>query len=163
MTVSYGRRALPMPDALETEFIGRAYDDFLFRPQPGVAASRLGVSLRTRLSRRLSLELPVAAANMDTVTGIQMARAMAFGGGIGFVHRGMSIAAQADSVARVKRTHGHIVVGDEFDDTPSLTAHRVNGLDVDPGIVQNTAELGEGAGLVLEDDTKLGCHRLLRG
>lgn len=98
-----------MNRALETEFIGRTYDDFLFRPQPGRVASRRAVSLRSGLSRRLSLELPVVSANMDSVTAARMARAMALEGGIGFVHRGMPIAAQAESVARVKRTHGYVV------------------------------------------------------
>jgi IMP dehydrogenase len=59
---------------VEVEFIGRTYDDFLFRPQAGVVASRRDVALRTRLSRRLSLELPVVSANMDSVTGSQMAK-----------------------------------------------------------------------------------------
>ena len=98
-----------MRPTVETEFIGRTYDDFLFRPQPGVVGSRRDVSLRTRLSRRLGLELPVVSANMDSVTGAQMAKAMALEGGAGFVHRGMSITAQAEGVARVKRTHGHVV------------------------------------------------------
>ena len=84
-----------MHRSVETEFIGRTYDDFLFRPQPGVAASRRDISLRTHLSRRLSLELPVVSANMDSVTGAEMAKAIALEGGIGFVHRGMPIAAQA--------------------------------------------------------------------
>ncbi len=98
-----------MHRTVETEFIGRTYDDFLFRPQAGVVASRRDISLRTRLSRRLSLELPVVSANMDSVTGARMAKAMALEGGIGFVHRGMPIAAQAERVARVKRTHGYVV------------------------------------------------------
>ena len=98
-----------MRPTVETEFIGRTYDDFLFRPQPGVVGSRLDVSLSTRLSRRLGLGLPVVSANMDSVTGAQMAKAMALEGGTGFVHRGMSITAQAEGVARVKRTHGHVV------------------------------------------------------
>jgi IMP dehydrogenase len=55
------------------------------------------------------MELPVSSANMDSVTGARMAKAMALEGGIGFVHRGMSIASQADAVARVKRSHGHVV------------------------------------------------------
>jgi IMP dehydrogenase len=98
-----------MHGSVEPEFIGRTYDDFLFRPQAAVVASRRDISLRTSLSRHLSLALPVVSANMDSVTGAQMAKAMALEGGIGFVHRGMPIAAQADSVARVKRTHGHVV------------------------------------------------------
>jgi len=98
-----------MPRSVEPEFIGRTYDDFLFRPQLGVAASRRDVALTTPLSRHLSLELPIVSANMDSVTGTQMAQAMALEGGMGFVHRAMPVAAQADCVARVKRTHGYVV------------------------------------------------------
>jgi IMP dehydrogenase len=94
---------------IEPELIGRTYDDFLFRPQPGVVASRRQVSLRARLSRRLSLELPIVSANMDSVTGPAMAKAMALEGGIGFVHRGLSIDAQARAVEQVKRSQGQLV------------------------------------------------------
>jgi IMP dehydrogenase len=98
-----------VPRVLEPQFVGRTYDDFLFRPQLGRVASRRQVSLRTRLSRRVALELPVVSANMDSVTGAGMAKAIALEGGLGFVHRGMSIAAQTERVARVKRSHGHVV------------------------------------------------------
>jgi len=98
-----------MHHPVEPEFVGRTYDDFLFRPQLSIVASRQDVSLKTHLSRRLGLDLPVVAANMDSVTGAEMAKALALEGGIGFVHRGMAIAAQGDAVARVKRTYGHIV------------------------------------------------------
>jgi IMP dehydrogenase len=94
---------------LEQAFVGRTYDDFLFRPQPGVVSSRREVSLKSRLSRRLSLELPIVSANMDSVTDARMAKALALEGGLGFVHRGMSIAAQAQSVEQVKRSHGYVV------------------------------------------------------
>ena len=98
-----------MARTVEPEFVGRTYDDFLFRPQASPLASRREVSLRTRLTRRLTLELPVISANMDSVTDARMAVAMALEGGLGFVHRGLSIAAQAAEVARVKRTQGHVV------------------------------------------------------
>ncbi len=98
-----------MERRVEAEFVGKTYDDFLFRPQPGVVASRRDIALRTRLSRRVTLELPVISANMDSVTGAQMAKALALEGGIGFVHRGMPIATQAESVARVKRSYGYVV------------------------------------------------------
>ena len=98
-----------MHRSLEAEFIGRTYDDFLLRPQLGIVPSRRDVSLRTSLSRRISLELPVVSANMDSVTGARMAQALALEGGIGFIHRAMPIAAQAESVARVKRTYGYVV------------------------------------------------------
>ena len=94
---------------IEPEFIGRTYDDFLFRPQKGVVDTRRQVRLTSRLTRRLSLELPVVSANMDSVTGGAMAKTMALEGGFGFVHRAMAIDAQAREVERVKRSHGHIV------------------------------------------------------
>lgn len=94
---------------LEPGFLGRTYDDFLFRPRQGRVVSRRAVSLRSRLTRRIALELPIVSANMDSVTGARMAKAMAMEGGIGIVHRGMPIAAQLESVARVKRSHGHVV------------------------------------------------------
>jgi len=94
---------------LEPAFIGRTYDDFLFRPERGVVASRGEVRLTAPLSRRLGLELPIVSANMDSVTGGEMAKTMALEGGIGFVHRGLSIEAQTDEVRRVKRRHGHVI------------------------------------------------------
>src|SRR5262245_15833649 len=76
--------------ALEPEFVGKTFDDFLLRPRKGVVETRREVTLRCRLSRTLSLDLPVVSANMDSVTGGAMASALALEGGIGFVHRGMS-------------------------------------------------------------------------
>ncbi len=96
---------------METEplFHGRTFDDFLFRPQHGRAASRRQVRLTARLTRRINVELPVASANMDSVTGARMAMTMALEGGFGFVHRGMSIEAERREVERVKRSHGFVV------------------------------------------------------
>jgi IMP dehydrogenase len=98
-----------MTRALEREFVGRTYDDFLFRPQAGVVPSRSEIPLATRLSRRVSLALPVVSANMDSVTGARMARTMALEGGIGFIHRAMTIEAQARGVEKVKRSYGYLV------------------------------------------------------
>jgi IMP dehydrogenase len=98
-----------MTRALEKEFVGRTYDDFLFRPQAGVVSSRGEIALGARLSRSLVLHLPVVSANMDSVTGARMAKTLALEGGIGFVHRAMSIEAQARSVGKVKRSHGYVV------------------------------------------------------
>src|SRR5258708_12426989 len=98
-----------MGRTLEPEFVGRTYDDFLFRPQAGRAASGRESPLTSRLSRGLSVELPVCAANMDSVTEAGMAKTMALEGGLGFIHRAMPVAAQAQSVARVKRSYGHVV------------------------------------------------------
>jgi len=90
-------------------FRGRTYDDFLFRPQKGRAGSRQAVRLAGRCSRHIALELPIVSANMDSVTESPMARVMALEGGIGVIHRGMPIDAQAREVERVKRSHSGVV------------------------------------------------------
>ncbi len=90
-------------------FDGRTFDDFLFRPRLGRAGSRAKVRLASPFSKGLALELPIVSANMDSVTGADMARAMALEGGIGIVHRALSIEEQAREVERVKRSHGWIV------------------------------------------------------
>src|SRR5262245_32604967 len=98
-----------MTRALEKEFVGRTYDDFLFRPQAGVVSTRGEIALGARLSRGLALELPVVSANMDSVTGARMAKTMALEGGLGFIHRAMTIEAQARGVEKVKRSYGYMV------------------------------------------------------
>ncbi len=94
---------------LEPEFLGRTFDDFLFRPRRGVVRSRRGVKLSSPLSRSIELQLPIVSANMDSVTLGEMARTLALEGGLGFVHRALPIETQAEEVARVKRSHGHVV------------------------------------------------------
>ena len=94
---------------LEPEFIGRTYDDFLFRPRKGVVGSRRRVRLTSRLTRAIALELPIVSANMDSVTTADMACTLALEGGVGFIHRAMPIDAQAAEVSRVKRRHGFVV------------------------------------------------------
>lgn len=98
-----------MDRTLEPEFVGRTYDDFLLRPQRSVVATRSDVSLRTLLTRNIAIHLPVVSANMDSVTGAGMARVMALEGGLGFIHRALSIEAQAAKVREVKRSHGYVV------------------------------------------------------
>ena len=94
---------------IEAELIGKTYDDFLLRPGYAVVDSRRTVSLKARLTQRIEIELPVTSANMDSVTGPEMAKAMALEGGLGVVHRSMSIEAQARAVHQVKRSQGYIV------------------------------------------------------
>ena len=79
------------------------YDDVLLVPLRSRVASRRGVETRARLTRQLSVNIPIASANMDTVTEARMARAIAREGGVGIIHRFMSIRQEADEVARVKR------------------------------------------------------------
>ncbi len=79
------------------------YDDVLLVPCRSGVASRRDVDTRTRLTRSLWLNIPIVAANMDTVTEARLARAMAREGGIGIIHRFMPIEQEAAEVERVKR------------------------------------------------------------
>src|SRR5437773_2162711 len=90
-------------------FFGRTYDDFLFRPQKGRLGSRREVRLASPFSRGIALELPIVSANMNSVTEAGMARAMALEGGLGIIHRAMSIEQQARQVENVKRRYGWVV------------------------------------------------------
>lgn len=98
-----------MTRTIEPGFVGKTFDDFLVRPGKGITGSRREVTLASPLTAGIDLELPICSANMDSVTGGAMAKAMALEGGIGFVHRGMSIETQAGEVRRVKRSHGYVV------------------------------------------------------
>jgi IMP dehydrogenase len=90
---------------------GLTFDDVLLVPKRSSVASRTAVSTTARLTRRLSLALPIISANMDTVTEAAMAIAMAQLGGLGAIHRFMSSERQAAEVARVKRAESYIVEG----------------------------------------------------
>ena len=90
-------------------WVGKTFDDFLFRPQKGMAGSRRAISLTAALTEGISLELPIVSSNMDSVTGADMARAMAMEGGIGVIHRAMTIERQARKVAQIKRSQSAVI------------------------------------------------------
>jgi IMP dehydrogenase len=94
---------------IEPLFVGRTFDDFLFRPQHTPVRTRRDVSLAMPLVAGLDLALPVLGANMDTVVGEEMAKTLALEGGIGFLHRNTSIAEQAARVRYVKTRHSHVI------------------------------------------------------
>ncbi|HSN70535.1 MAG TPA: IMP dehydrogenase [Steroidobacteraceae bacterium] len=98
-----------MPSNSDDFWTGRTFDDFLLRPQRGSVESRAEIELTLPLTRGLELELPIVSANMDSVTGRRMARALALEGGIGVIHRALSIADQAARVAHVKRSHSAVI------------------------------------------------------
>ena len=84
-------------------FIGLTYDDVLLLPgHTDVIPSEADTS--SRISKRITVQTPLLSAAMDTVTEARMAIAMARQGGLGVVHRNLSIADQADQVDRVKRS-----------------------------------------------------------
>lgn len=85
------------------------FDDVLLVPKRSSIRSRHAVNTRTLLSRRIGLAIPIISANMDTVTESSMALALARMGGIGIIHRFMTVERQAAEVERVKRAEGFMV------------------------------------------------------
>lgn len=86
-----------------------SYDDVLLAPRRSSIGSRSDVDVSSRLTRGLRLAAPVVSANMDTVTEAEMAIAMARAGGIGIVHRFLSVPQQVAEVARVKRAEALVI------------------------------------------------------
>jgi IMP dehydrogenase len=89
--------------------VALTYDDVLLVPQYSNVPSRKELSTRTQLTKTIVLQIPVVAANMDTVTESEMAIAMAREGGIGVIHRFMSIEEQVQEIARVKKSETFVV------------------------------------------------------
>ena len=90
-------------------WVGKTFDDFLFRPQKGLTETRRDINLSMVMTNDISLELPIVSSNMDSVTGADMASAMAMEGGIGVIHRAMTIERQARKVAQIKRSQSAII------------------------------------------------------
>ena len=89
-------------------FIGLTYDDVLLLPgHTEVIPSEADTS--SRISKRISVHTPLLSAAMDTVTESRMAIAMARQGGLGVIHRNLSIQDQADQVDRVKRSESGMI------------------------------------------------------
>jgi IMP dehydrogenase len=119
---------------------GLTFDDVLLLPGKS-AILPAQADTRTCLSRKISLEIPIVAAAMDTVTDARLAIAIARQGGIGFVHRNMTIDRQAEEIDRVKRSESGMIV-DPVTISPELsvrqaldimTKYRVSGLPVTRG------------------------------
>ena len=82
--------------------VGLTFDDVLLVPRRSSIRSRQGVAVATRLSRNVEIAIPIVAANMDTVCEWEMAVALGRLGGIGIIHRFLTIEQQAAQIAKVK-------------------------------------------------------------
>ncbi len=102
----------------ESKFVkeGLTFDDVLLVPARSDILPR-EVSVKTVLSESLQLNIPLISAGMDTVTEADMAIAMARQGGLGIIHKNMSIEQQAEQVDKVKRSESG-VISDPFFLTP---------------------------------------------
>jgi IMP dehydrogenase len=92
---------------------GLTFDDVLLVPARSEILPR-DVSVNTKLSENLQLNIPLISAGMDTVTEAEMAIAMAREGGLGIVHKNMSIEEQAEQVDRVKRSESGVITNPFF-------------------------------------------------
>lgn len=103
----------------ETKFDKKGYtfDDVLLIPAESHVLPN-DIDLKVQLAKNIQLNIPIISASMDTVTDSAMAIAMARQGGLGIVHKNMSIAEQAEHVRKVKRSENGVII-DPFFLTPS--------------------------------------------
>ena len=105
---------------------GITFDDVLLVPSYSEVVPNQ-VNLSTYLTKKIKLNIPMMSAGMDTVTEHRMAIAMARQGGIGIIHKNMSIEAQADEVDKVKRSENGVIT-DPFYLSPENTLEDANNL-----------------------------------
>ena len=105
---------------------GITFDDVLLVPQYSEVTPNM-IDLTTHLTKKIQLNIPMMSAGMDTVTEHRMAIAIARQGGIGIIHKNMSIEAQAEEVDKVKR-YEYGVITDPFYLSPEHTLEDANAL-----------------------------------
>jgi len=99
---------------------GLTFDDVLLVPKRSSISTRSQTNLQTKLSKNISLNIPIISANMDTVTESTMAVAMAREGGIGIIHRFLTILEQVNEVLKVKRS-GSVMIENPYFIKPNET------------------------------------------
>ncbi len=124
---------------MTTERFSEAYsfDDVLLLPQSSEILPH-EVDLSTRLTRKINLRIPLVSAAMDTVTESALAIRMAQEGGIGIVHRNMSISQQMEEVRKVKKSESGLITDPITIDPDSsviqaiglMTKHKISGIPV---------------------------------
>ena len=133
---------------------GITFDDVLLVPQYSEVTPNM-IDLSTNLTQKIKLNIPLMSAGMDTVTEHRMAIAMARQGGIGIIHKNMSIEAQADEVDKVKRSENGVIT-DPFYLHPDNTIGDANDLMAKFRIsgVPITDESGKLVGIITNRDLK---------
>ena len=133
---------------------GLTFDDVLLVPKYSDIASRAEADLRTRLSRNIELNIPLISANMDTVTEHAMAVTMARRGGIGIIHRFLTIKEQADEILKVKRS-GSVMIENPYTISPDQSIADALAYERDMGVsglLVTSAEDGRLVGIITERD-----------
>ena len=90
------------------QYQGLTFDDVLLEPRYSDAVPA-DVDVSTRLTQRISMHIPLVSSPMDTVTEAEMAIALAREGGIGIIHKNMSLERQIEEVEKVKRSANGII------------------------------------------------------
>ena len=144
-------------------FVGLTYDDVLLLPgHTDVIPSEADTS--SRVTRRITVATPLLSAAMDTVTEARLAIAIAREGGLGIIHRNLSIEEQASMVDRVKRSESGMIT-DPITTTPDATIeevdslcsqYRISGL---PVVDEDNRLVGDREVAVQDADAALSRHR----
>ena len=112
---------------------GLTFDDVLLVPKFSDISSRSQTNLTTKLSRNISLNIPLISANMDTVTEAPMAVVMAREGGIGIIHRFLTIEEEVNQVLKVKRS-GSVMIENPYTIQPEQTIQNAFNLMNEKGV-----------------------------
>ena len=112
---------------------GLTFDDVLLVPKFSDISSRSQTNLSTKLSRNISLNIPLISANMDTVTEAPMAVVMARVGGIGIIHRFLTIEEEVNQVLKVKRS-GSVIIENPYTIQPEQTIQNAFNLMDEKGV-----------------------------
>ncbi|HQU35366.1 MAG TPA: IMP dehydrogenase [Anaerolineales bacterium] len=125
--------------------VALTYDDVLLVPQYSDVDSRRALSTKSYLTKQIELQTPIVSANMDVVTESELAITMAREGGIGIIHRFMTIAEQARQIERVKKEESFVVDG-------PITMNEANTVGDVKRVVEETVT---GGILILDANEKL--------
>ena len=142
---------------------GLTFDDVLIEPRRSRVRSRKEVDTSSQFSRHINLNIPIVSANMETVTEAEMAIAVARHGGLGVIHRFMTIEEEMEQVSRVKRSE-NLVIEHPYTISPRRSLGEARQLMENRGITSLlvTTEDGSLAGILthrdilfLEEDSQL--------